>query len=262
MGTNQMHRSDWPWSLCGSWKLIRWRGCEWPFTLYQAASNSQIKYPPAEFLSALNLVQVKQLFTCKMLNICADLNCQAVGNGAFTKPCPAINKCIARGPKKTQMRRGGFAASAVGYPEKCALCHCIPLAFASSVRSVCVSTRCETWIFVRTSEIFVSDVNNINKFFVKFFPCLAFQRRADESQVSEASYSQHYTSQTLIKKHQNNNNIFFLLLLGGKKKIWIQLFWIIRFYRNYIGLRFYFLLGATFHKAKWNWNNRNTEGRK
>lgn len=218
MGTNQMHRSDWPWSLCGSWKLIRWRGCEWPFTLYQAASNSQIKYPPAEFLSALNLVQVKQLFTCKMLNICADLNCQAVGNGAFTKPCPAINKCIARGPKKTQMRRGGFAASAVGYPEKCALCHCFPLAFASSVRSVCVSTRCETWIFVRTSEIFVSDVNNINKFFVKFFPCLAFQRRADESQVSEASYSQHYTSQTLIKKHQNNNNIFFLLLLGGKKK--------------------------------------------
>lgn len=116
------------------------------------------------------------------------------------------------------MRRGGFAASAVGYPEKCALCHCFPLAFASSVRSVCVSTRCETWIFVRTSEIFVSDVNNINKFFVKFFPCLAFQRRADESQVSEASYSQHYASQTLIKKHQNNNNTFFSSSFWEEKK--------------------------------------------
>lgn len=39
------------------------------------------------------------------------------------------------------------------------------------------------------------------------FSCLAFQGKANESQLSEASCSRHYTSQTLIRKHQNNNNI-------------------------------------------------------
>lgn len=145
---------------------------------------------PIHFLSVLNLLQLKQLFTCTMLNICANPNSQGIVNCALTKPHVASSGCITRGPKKTSMRRGGRSTSQpiVWEIQKMFLLFSSCLCLLSQI-CMCYTARCETWICFRTSEIFFPDISSINKFFMKFFSCLAFQRRDDESQVSEASCS-------------------------------------------------------------------------
>lgn len=149
-------------------------------------------HTPAQFPSVLNLVQVKQLFTCKMLNTCANLNSQALGTVLWQ----SLKLQFAAASLEVGRRQKRYASRQHGTPRKCSFVP--PLASGSPGRFVCAPRLDVKLRFVSEplTLSFSPDIKSIYKFFMKFSSCYLFKE-----ELMSHRFLKHLLPGTILLRH-------------------------------------------------------------